>query len=54
LPAARDGLADRAVATAAAAVLELGARRVPAMGLPTELTTAIVADLDRLITRSTP
>ena len=52
LPAARDGLADRAVATAAAAVLELGAHRLPGMGLSPELTTAIVADLDRLIQRS--
>jgi len=52
LPAARDGLADRAVATAAGTVLELGARALPGMGLPGELTTAIVADLDRLILRS--
>ena len=33
LPAARDGLADRALATAAAAVLDLGARALPGMGL---------------------
>jgi glutamate--cysteine ligase len=52
LPAARDGLADRAIATAAASVLALGAAKVPAMGLPSDLTTAIVADLDQLIVRS--
>jgi glutamate--cysteine ligase len=52
LPAARDGLADRALATAAAAVLDLGARALPGMGLGTDLTEAIVADLDRLPQRS--
>jgi glutamate--cysteine ligase len=52
LPAARDGLADRALATAAAAVLDVGARALPAMGLGTDLTEAIVADLDRLPQRS--
>jgi glutamate--cysteine ligase len=53
LPAARDGLADQVIARAAAAVLELGAAILPGMGLPADLTTAIVADLDRLIVRST-
>jgi glutamate--cysteine ligase len=52
LPAARDGLADRALATAAAAVLDVGARALPAMGLGTDLTEVIVADLDRLPQRS--
>jgi glutamate--cysteine ligase len=52
LPAARDGLADRALATAASAVLALGAERVPAMGLSSGLTAAIVAELDHLIVRS--
>lgn len=52
LPAARDGLDDRAIATAAAAVLALGAQRVPDMGLPDGLTRAIVAELDQLIVRS--
>jgi glutamate--cysteine ligase len=52
LPAARDGLADRALATAAAAMLDLGARALPGMGLGTDLTEAIVADLDRLPQRS--
>jgi glutamate--cysteine ligase len=54
LPAARDGLADPALATAAATVLELGAVVLPGMGLAPALTTAIVADLDRLIQRSKP
>lgn len=53
LPAARDGLADREVARAAGAVLALGAGKVPDMGLPAALSTAIVTDLDRLIERST-
>jgi glutamate--cysteine ligase len=53
LPAAREGLADRAVATAAATVLKLGADVVPRMGLPPDLTGAIVADLGRLVVRST-
>jgi len=53
LPAARDGLADRALATAAAAVLDVGARALPGMGLEPELTDAILADLDRLPQRST-
>jgi glutamate--cysteine ligase len=52
LPAARDGLADRAIATAAATVLSLGAAKVADMGLPAGLATAIVADLDQLIVRS--
>lgn len=52
LPAARDGLADRAIATAARTVLELGAHALPGMGLSTELTSAIVADLGRLSQRS--
>lgn len=52
LPAARDGLADQAIATAAATVLSLGADVVPSMGLPSDLTSAIVADLDQLIVRS--
>ncbi|HEX6357772.1 ergothioneine biosynthesis glutamate--cysteine ligase EgtA [Actinophytocola sp.] len=52
LPAARDGLADRAIATAAARVLSLGADVLPSMGLPPDLTMAIVADLDQLIVRS--
>jgi glutamate--cysteine ligase len=52
LPAARDGLADQAIATAAATVLSLGAEVVPSMGLPPDLTAAIVADLDQLIVRS--
>jgi glutamate--cysteine ligase len=54
LPAARDGLADRALATSAAAVLDLGARALPGMGLADDLTEAIVADLDRLPQRRTP
>ncbi|HWM04998.1 MAG TPA: ergothioneine biosynthesis glutamate--cysteine ligase EgtA [Actinophytocola sp.] len=53
LPAARDGLADRALATAAAAVLDVGACALPELGLNHELTEAIVADLDRLPRRST-
>ncbi|MPZ84822.1 MAG: ergothioneine biosynthesis glutamate--cysteine ligase EgtA [Actinophytocola sp.] len=53
LPAARDGLADRALATAAGAMLDLGARALPGMGLGHDLTEAIVADLDRLPQRST-
>ncbi|MGH3757062.1 ergothioneine biosynthesis glutamate--cysteine ligase EgtA [Actinophytocola sp.] len=53
LPAARDGLADRALATAAAAVLDLGARALPGMGLGHDLTEAILAGLDRLPQRST-
>jgi len=53
LPAARDGLADRALATAAATVLDLGARALPGMGLDPGLTAAILADLDRLPQRST-
>jgi glutamate--cysteine ligase len=53
LPAARDGLADRALATAAAAVLDVGARALPDMGLDHDLTEAILADLDRLPQRST-
>lgn len=52
LPAARDGLADRALATAAETVLSLGARVLPDMGLPSGLTEAIVADLDKLLGRS--
>ncbi|WP_184816410.1 ergothioneine biosynthesis glutamate--cysteine ligase EgtA [Actinophytocola algeriensis] len=52
LPAARDGLADRAIARAATTVLELGAAALPGMGLPAGLTSAIVADLDRLTVRS--
>jgi glutamate--cysteine ligase len=52
LPAAREGLADQAIATAAGTVLELGAAALPGMGLPSGLTTAIVADLDRLFVRS--
>lgn len=53
LPAARDGLADRALATAAAEVLDLGARALPAMGLGHDLTEVIRTDLDRLPRRST-
>jgi glutamate--cysteine ligase len=53
LPAARDGLADHALATAAAEVLDLGARALPGMGLGHDLTEAILADLDRLPQRST-
>jgi glutamate--cysteine ligase len=52
LPAARDGLGDRAIAEAAASVLALGADLLPGMGLPSDLTAAIVADLDQLIVRS--
>jgi glutamate--cysteine ligase len=52
LPAARDGLADRAIATAAETVLSLGARVLPDMGLPSGLTEAIVTDLDKLLGRS--
>lgn len=52
LPAARDGLADRDIAAAAATVLSLGAQVVPDMGLPSDLTGAIVAELDQLIVRS--
>jgi glutamate--cysteine ligase len=52
LPAARDGLADKAIATAANTVLSLGAEVVPDMGLPPALTEAIVAEIDRLIVRS--
>ncbi|GAB3449752.1 glutamate-cysteine ligase family protein [Actinophytocola sediminis] len=54
LPAAREGLADRALATAAAEVLDLGARALPGMGLGHDLTEALLADLDRLPHRSTP
>ena len=53
LPAARDGLADRALATAAAAVLDVGARALPTMGLGPALTAAVLADLDRLPQRRT-
>ena len=53
LPAARHGLADRALAAAAATVLDLGARALPDLGLGRDLTEAIVADLDRLPRRST-
>jgi glutamate--cysteine ligase len=53
LPAARDGLADPALAAAAAAVLDVGAAALPGMGLGRDLTEAIVADLDRLPQRST-
>ncbi len=53
LPAARDGLADRALATAAATVLDLGARALPGMGLGADLTAAVLADLDRLPQRRT-
>lgn len=52
LPAARDGLADRAIAAAAVTVLTLGAQRVPGMGLPAAVTEAVVAQLDQLIVRS--
>lgn len=52
LPAARDGLADRAIATAAATVLSLGARVLPDMGLPASLTAAIIADLEERMGRS--
>jgi glutamate--cysteine ligase len=53
LDAAMHGLADRELARAAAAVLDLGARALPGMGLDHDLTEAIVADLDRLQGRST-
>lgn len=53
LPAARDGLADRALAAAAATVLDVGARALPGMGLEPALTDAILTDLDRLPQRST-
>jgi glutamate--cysteine ligase len=52
LPAARDGLADRALATAAATVLDVGARALSDMDLGHDLTEAILADLDRLPQRS--
>lgn len=52
LPAARDGLADRALATAAAEVLDLGARALTGMDLGRDLTEAVLADLDRLPRRS--
>jgi glutamate--cysteine ligase len=52
LPAARDGLADPAIAAAAAAVLDLGARALPGMGLGHDLTEAVIADLDRLPRRT--
>jgi glutamate--cysteine ligase len=52
LPAARDGLADQAIATAAATVLALGADVMPEMGLPSDLAAAIVADLEKLMGRS--
>lgn len=52
LPAARDGLADRAIARAAARVLALGADVLPDMALPADLTRAIVAELDQLMGRS--
>lgn len=52
LPAARDGLADRAIATAAATVLSLGAQVLPGMGLPAGLTAAIIADLETRMGRS--
>jgi glutamate--cysteine ligase len=52
LPAARDGLADQAIATAANMVLSLGADAVPGMGLPSALSAAIVTDLEKLLGRS--
>lgn len=54
LPAARDGLADRALAAAAAAVLDVGARALSEMDLGRDLTEAILADLDRLPDGSAP
>jgi glutamate--cysteine ligase len=55
LTAARDGLADRALAEAAATVLDLGARAMPDLGLGRELTEFVLADLDRRHPkRSTP
>ncbi|HEX2134036.1 MAG TPA: glutamate-cysteine ligase family protein [Actinophytocola sp.] len=53
LPAARDGLADRPLAAAAAAVLDLGARALPGLDLGPDLTEIVLADLDRLQGRST-
>jgi len=47
LPAARHGLADRQVAAAAAAALELGLRNMHRLGLPPELSGPVIDSLDR-------
>lgn len=52
LPAARDGMADPAIAAAAATVFALGARALPEMGLGHDLTQAVIADFDRLSRRT--
>ncbi|WP_245812017.1 glutamate-cysteine ligase family protein [Actinophytocola xinjiangensis] len=52
IPAARDGLADRAVAKAAGTVIDVGARALPAMGLGHPLTNTILTDLDRLLDKA--
>lgn len=54
IQAARDGLADRPLAKAAAVVADLGARALPAMDLGATLTDSVLADLERLPHRSTP
>jgi glutamate--cysteine ligase len=52
LPAARDGLADPPIASAARAVLDLGSRALPAVGLGKELIESIETDLDRVLYRA--
>jgi glutamate--cysteine ligase len=47
-PAAERGLADRGIAAAAATVLDLAVRALPAVGLSAAWTAAITADLDRI------
>jgi glutamate--cysteine ligase len=53
LHAARHGLADRKVAQAASAALELGLRHVPGLGLPTELSAPVIDSLDRRLRTAT-
>jgi glutamate--cysteine ligase len=48
VPAARDGLADRPIASAAQTVLDLGMRELPGTGLDRQLVELIAADLDRV------
>lgn len=52
VPAARDGLADPPIASAARAVLDLGSRALPAVGLGQELIESIESDLDRVLHRA--
>jgi glutamate--cysteine ligase len=49
LPAARDGLADVAIAAVARRVLELGIRALPDTGLTEEVAQSITAELDRVL-----